>query len=148
MKNSAFIRLLGETDTQYEDIYTTYGVSFVKGSYFQLVIKSDMKDYVTNNSRLSHGVQMLAKPQYAKYNSRSFSLTCLIEAVSMSEYVSRLEAFTDRISQGLFFLKVPSRHRVFKLVYKNIKPKEEFRGNRATFTIELTEPNPEDRVII
>lgn len=148
MKNSAFIRLAGESDAQYVDIFTTYGVSFLKGSYLTLLSKSSSKGYVSNNSRLSHGVQMLASPAYAKYASKKVSVTIIMEASSMSQFVTRLENFTDKVSQGLFYLKVPSRHRVFKLVYSDIKPKQEFQGNYATFTLEMTEPNVNDRITI
>lgn len=148
MKNSAFIRLAGETDAQYVDIFTTYGVSFIKGEYLKLISKAASKGYVSNSSRLQHGVQMLAKPAYAKYASRTVSLQILLEAGSASEYVNRIEAFTDKISQGLIFLKIPSRHRIFKLVYNDMKPKQEFMDNRATFTLEMTEPNVNDRITI
>ena len=148
MKNSAFIKLDGEADSAYRDIYTNYGVSFVKGSYLTLIMKSASKGYVQNNSRLSHGVQLLASSGYAKYNSRTLSLTLLMEASTVAQFVTRLENFTDLLNSGLFFLKVPSKKRVFKLVYSNLKPKQEFKNNKATFTLDLMEPNPQDRVVL
>lgn len=148
MKNSAFIKLAGEADSAYVDIFTEYGVSFLKGSYLTLLKKSSAKGYVENESRLAHGVQMVAKPAYAKYSKRTLSLTILLEAGSSSQFSSRLEAFQDKLLQGLFYLKVPSKNRIFKLVYNDIKPKQEYRENRATFTLELTEPNPQDRLSI
>ena len=148
MKNSAFIKLAGEQDSAYVDIFVQYGVSFVKNSYLTLLKKSASKGYVENDSRIEHGVQMVAKPQYAKYQKRGLSLTILLEADSASQFSQRLEDFTDKISQGLFYLKIPSKARVFKLVYNDMKPKQEYRNFRATFTLELTEPNPNDRDII
>lgn len=148
MKNSAFIKLSGEADSAYRDIFTNYGVSFLKGSYLTLIMKSGSKGYVMNNSRLAHGVQVVATSTYAKYNARTLSLTFLMEASSVTDFVTKLENFTDLLNSGLFYLKVPSKKRVFKLVYNNIKPKQEFRNNKATFTLELTEPNPQDRVTL
>ena len=148
MKNSAFIKLADEWEGSYVDIYTKYGVSFVKGSYLQLIRKGASKGYVTNESRLQHGVRMVAKPEYAKYKSRSVSVTILLEASSRRDYVNKIEAFTEKISQGLFCLKIPSCYRVFRLVYTDMKIKQEFRNNHATFTLEMTEPNPDDRDIL
>ena len=148
MKNSAFIKLDGEEDNAYVDIYTSYGVSFIKGAYINLVKKAASKGYVENSSRLAHGVQMLASPKYARYSSKQVSVNILLEADSLQQYVTRIEDFTDKISQGLFCLKIPSLHRIFKLVYNDIKIKQEFRNNRAIFTLEMIEPNTEERIAI
>lgn len=148
MKNSAFIRLADESDSSYEDIFVTYGVSFLKGSYLQLLRKGATKPYVSNDSRLQHGTRMLAKPEYAKLNSRNIQVTILLEANSRSEYVNRIEAFTQKITQGFFYLKIPSIYRVFRLVYTDMKIKQEFRDNRTTFTLEMIEPNPDDRIVL
>lgn len=148
MKNSAFIKLPDDEDTQYVDIYTEYGVSFLKGAYLTLLNKSASKGYVENDSRLQHGVQLVAKPKYAKYQKRTVTVGLLLEAATASEFSDRFEAFTSKISQGIFYLKIPSKNRIFKLVYNDIKIKQQFRGNRATFTLEITEPNPQDRLSI
>ena len=148
MKGSAFIRLASEQDSAYVDVYDTYGVSFVKGSYLTLVKKSASKGYVTNDSRLNNGVQMVADSDYAKLSSRQFSVTILMEASTKANFVTYLENFTAKISNGLIFLKIPSVKRVFKLVYNDMDIKQEYRGNKATFTLKLTEPDPTDRVTL
>lgn len=148
MKNSAFIRLADESDDKYVDIYDTYGVSFLKGSYLALLKKSASKDFVENDSRLEHGVQMVAKPDYAKYSKRTVSVSIIMEANTSAQFSTRFETFQDKIMQGLFYLKIPSVNRVFKLVYSDLKIKQEYRGNFATFTLEMVEPNPQDRLSI
>lgn len=145
MRNSAFIKLAGEHDGEYQDMYTTYGVSFVKGSYLQLLKIGSVKAYVSNESRLQHGIRMLALPKYSKLSSKNVSVTIFLEASSRTEYLNRIEALTGKLSQGLFCLKIPSVHRVFRLVYTDLKVKQEYRNNRATFTLEMIEPNPDDR---
>ena len=148
MKNSAFIKLASEEDSSYVDIYTTYGVSFLKGSYYKMIKRGSSKGYTSNESRLTDGIQYLAKPSFAKYSKKAFSVEILLEASSMSDYVSKIESFTDKISSGLFFLKIPSRFRVFKLVYTDMKEKQEFRNGKAIFTLDLEEPNPRDRIVL
>lgn len=148
MKGSAFVKLSTEADSAYVDLYDTYGVSFVKGAYFKLLSKAQSKGYVTNDSRLEHGVRMVAKAAYAKYASRNVSVDIVMEKLSSSTLETQYENFTAKISQGLFFLKIPTKKRVFKLVYSNIKPKQEFIGGFATFTLDLQEPNPNDRVTL
>ena len=66
MKKSAYIKLSGESDSAYKDMFTTYGISFIKGSYLTLLKKGSVKAYVSNDSRLQHGIRMVAKPEYAK----------------------------------------------------------------------------------
>lgn len=136
----------GEQDSSYIDIYTVYGVSFLKGSYFTMLNRASSKGYVSNDSRLENGVRMVAKPQYAKYASRTFSVQIIMQAASEPALVDKYEAFTDKISGGLFLLKLPSKKRVLKLVYSNIKPGLEYKGGFATFTLDLIEPNPKDRI--
>lgn len=148
MKGSAFIKLQTEEDSSYEDIFSMYGVSFFKGSYLKLLNTSKAKEYVKNESRLEHGTRYLASPQYAKRGEKEISLDILLEADSMTDFVSKYESFTDRISSGLFFLKIPTYHRIYKLVYSDITTKQEFRGGKATFTLRLIEPNPKDRIVI
>ncbi len=146
MKNSAFVKLADEADSQYVDIYTSYGISFVKGAYLQLLKRSAVKKYVENDSSLENGVKLVAKPKYSKFDKKTVSVQILLEASNRQQYVNRVEGFIDKISQGLFCLKIPSLYRVFRLVYSDIKIKQEFRNNRATFTLEMVEPNPMDRV--
>lgn len=149
MKNSAFIKFATEQDSAYVDIYTQYGVSFIKGSYLKLLNTAKAKEYVTNESRLNDGVQYLATATYAKRSEKSVSLDILMEATSKADFVSKYEAFTDKIANGgTFWLKIPSLSRIFKLVYNDIQPKQEYRNNIATFTLSLKEPNPKDRVTI
>lgn len=148
MKGSAFIKLQSENDSAYEDISVVYGVSFIKGGYLKLLNTSRAKEYVKNESRLEHGSRYLASSQYAKRAEREVSLDILFEASSMANFVTRYEAFTDKVSSGMFFLKIPTYHRVFKLVYSDITPKQEYRENKAIFTLKLIEPNPKDRIVI
>ena len=144
MKNSALIKTSNES--LYKDIYTEYGVSFIKGSYIKLLNKSQAKEYVKNKSRLEHGTRII-RPS-TKYTEKSVSLDLLLEADTMAQFVERYEAFTEHLGRGLIYLKIPSRYRIFKLVYKNITPKQEYRHKKATFTLEMIEPNPEDRIIL
>lgn len=148
MKGSAFIKLKDQADSAYVDIFEAYGVSFIKGSYIKLLNTSKAKDYIKNESRTEHGTRYITGSTYLKRSERDVSLDILFEADTMAEFVSRYEAFTDKISSGMIYLKIPSRFRVFKLVYSDIQPKQEYRNKRATFTLKLTEPNPKDRDII
>ncbi len=148
MKGSAFIKLAAEQDSSYEDIYTVYGVSFVKGSYLKLLNAAKTKEYVRNSSRLEDGVRYIAKPAYAKSEEKTVSMDILFEADSERDFVDKYEAFTSKVSNGEIWLKIPSKYRVFKLVYNGISPKSEYRNNRAIFTLSFIEPNPKDRIVL
>ena len=146
MKNSAFIR--SSNDVGYTDIYTEYGVSFIKGSYIKLLNKGKTKKPVKNESRLENGVRIGAPTHLHMLSNRTVSLDIIMEANSMQQFVERYEAFTEKLCEGMIYLKIPSRYRVFKLVYNGITPKQEYRNKMATFTLEMEEPNPNDRDII
>ena len=148
MKNSAFIKLSTESDNQYIDIYEQYGVSFFKGAYLKLLNMSAVKEYVTNNDRLSHGVQYLLGNNFSRFNEKTTAVEILMEAETQQQFIERYEDFTSKLSSGLFFLKLPSRYRILKLVYSDISVKQEYCNGYATFTLSLKEPNPKDRIII
>ena len=145
MRNSAYIKTSDE-GAQYVDIYSEYGVSFMKGSYLKLLNYSKAKEYVQNDSRLENGVQILATADYAKVMARTISLNIFMEAGSRYEFVNRYEAFTKLLNHGVFFLKIPSSYRAYKLVYSDIQPSQDFNGKYGIFALSLIEPNPEDRV--
>lgn len=144
MKNSALISK--DSGSTWVDIYQVYGASFIRGSYTKLIMRQQVKDYVKNESRLQHGSRYLVGSDYTKYKEKTTRCDILIEASSESDLSDKIENFTDFMSTGSIWLKIPSKYRVLKLVYSDIQYKDEYRGNKVIFTIELIEPDVTDRI--
>ena len=148
MKGSAFIKLSTEIDAYYVDIYDTYGVSFIKDTYFKLLTGMKQKEYVKNTSRIQHGTQYLVNSTTSKMQEIQTSVEVLLEATSKADYITKLESFSAKLRSGIICLKIPSYYRVLKLVCTAISPKQKFINNYATFAITFVEPNPNDREVL
>ena len=128
---------------------STWGVLLLKGTYEALLKPAPMKDWIFNSSRLAHGVEYLERS--AKFNSRSISISVLIEGIAHdnvsaeSDYLSKYSSFLDAISQGVFSLSVPTLGLTYKLVYNECSSYGDYGLNKGKFTLKLTEPNPTDR---
>lgn len=144
MKNSALISK--DSGNTWVDIYQEYGASFIKGSYTKLIMRQQVKEYVKNESRLQNGSRYLLGSDYTKYKEKTTRCDILIEATSESDLTNKIEGFTDFMATGSLWLKIPSKYRVLKLVYNDIQYKDEYRGNKVIFTIELIEPDVTDRI--
>lgn len=145
MKNDAFIKLVGEADTAYVDL-DTYGITLVRGWREALLTPASVKSYVTNDSRLEHGETIIASPKYAKFEKRDVSISFFLEGSSEDDYLSKYEAFLNKIAySGQFCLKVPRLKRVFKLVYSQCSQFGDYGLKRGKFVLKLTESNPNDR---
>lgn len=145
MKGQAYIKLSGEEDSAYIDI-STYGVILTRGWREALLTPTGIKDLVTNDNRLEHGVSVIAGAGYIKKDSRSVSLPFFLEGTSQDDYLSKYEAFLNKIAySGEFCLKVPCLRRVFKFVYSSCSKYGDYGLKCANFTLKLTEYNPNER---
>lgn len=128
----------------YSDLHTTYGVQLARGAYEALLTPFGMKDYVVNKSRLEHGTRYAAT-QYNKKNERSVSIPVVLMGADIDDYIAKYEAFLGLLASGMVYLRIPRLKRVFKLVYTNCGNFKFDNLNKANFTIEFKEPNPDDR---
>lgn len=146
MTGQAYIKLQGEDDAKYRDIYDTYGVTLTRGWREALLKPASVKDYTKNDSRLENGVRLVASAKYAKKKERDIQISCILEGSTENDYLSKYESFlTDIAYSGLFFLKVPALNKVFKLVYTDCQKFGDFGLKNGNFTLKFTEPNPADR---
>lgn len=145
MKNQAFIKLINETDKDYVDI-DTFGVTLTRGWREALLTPPPVKSYISNDSRLSHGVDVVASAKYCKIDKREINLPFFLEGESEADYLEKYERFLNKIAyNGEFCLKVPCLKRVFKLVYTQCSKYGDYGLKKSNFTLKLTENNPKDR---
>lgn len=128
----------------YSDLFGTYGVRLARGAYEALLTPFGMKDYVINQSRLEHGTRISAS-QYNKKKERKVSIPVILEGADMDDYLAKYDAFLGLLASGMVYLRVPRLKRVFKLVYTNCGNFKFDNLNKANFTLEFNEPNPNDR---
>ena len=57
----------------------TYGASLAKGTYDALNAEAPAKEYISNESRLQHGIRIVAEPENAKLDKREVTIKVLIE---------------------------------------------------------------------
>lgn len=147
MKGSALIEITENNTTVWKDIFTECKVSFIKGSYAELLTAYTAKDYVTNNSELENGVRYLFPSSGIKLTEKTSTVQVLIEGNSLTEVDNNCKSFVELMFGRIFKLKLPHRNVILKLVYKSIKQQGEYRNNKAIFVLELVEPNPADRTV-
>lgn len=148
MKGQAYVKLVGEDDASYVDI-STFGVTLIRGWREALLTPPPIKSLITNDSRLSDGISVLARSENIKLDKRDLSLQFYLEGKDTSDYLSKYELFLSKIAySGQFCLKVPCLGKVYKLVYSQCSKFGDYGLKKGNFTLKLTEYNPNDREII
>ena len=121
-----------------------YGATFIRGFYEALLTPAPTKQYISNSSRLEHGIRVVANAQNTKLDKRDVQLQVMIEGSTQAQYLQRYEAFLDAIQQGKIKLYVPKLGRTYKLVYTNCSKYGNYGLKKGIFTLKFTEPDPSD----
>ncbi len=148
MKNwsgKAFIKIKGEDDTKYEDIFLTYGVCLKKGAYESLLEYPAPKGLITWSDRRNDGVEYLADKDTMRVDKKNVSINVVLFAESEADYYTKYEAFFKRITTGIMYLKIPTLGKVFKLVYSKQSGLSKINKKTSIFALNFVEPNPNDR---
>lgn len=147
MVGQAYIKLSTEEDSKYEDL-NEYGVTLTRGWREALLTPAGIKELVTNDNRLEHGISVVATGNYIKKDKRDVSISFFLEGETQADYLGKYEKFLSRIAYGgEFCLKVPCIKRVFKLVYSSCSKYGDYGLLKGNFTLKLTEYNPNDREV-
>ena len=148
MKNwsgKAFIKIKGEDDTKYEDIFLIYGVCLKKGAYESLLEYPAPKSLIIWSDRRNNGVEYLADSDTMRVDKKNVSISVLLMAENEADYYKKYEALFKRITSGILFLKIPTLGKVFKLVYSKQSNLTKLNKKSSIFALNFVEPNPTDR---
>lgn len=119
------------------------GVMMGDGFLDAISMPAPLKDYVTNNSAVQHGTQIL--PVVPKLAERDVTLTFNVEGSTQSEFESRKAAFIDLFYKGWMQIEVLGVK--YNLVYKRAQT---FAYNRqrtfCSIVVKFIEPDPNNRV--
>lgn len=130
-----------------KDIWETWRATLLKGAYEALLKPASMKSYISNSSRMEHGVRYVTDSNLAKTDERSLSIPLLIEGSTVDNYISNLESFMAEMEKGSLTLNIPALKREYKLVYTDCSSYGDFGEKVGKFTLKLIEPNTKDRNI-
>lgn len=119
------------------------GVMMGDGFLDALDLPAPLKDYVTNNSAVQHGTQIL--PVVPKLAERDVTLTFNIEGSSEAEFDTRKANFIALLYKGWMQIEVLGVK--YNLVYKRAQT---FSYNRqrtfCSIAVRFIEPDPNNRV--
>ena len=145
MKDQAFIKSCYDSTDTFTDL-DKYGVTLTRGWREALLTPPSVKDYLSNDNRLEHGVNVLAKPECCKMSKRDVSISFFLEGKDEDDYLEKLNSFLDKIAySGEFYLKVPKLKTIYKLVYSSCSKYGDYGVKKSNFTLKLTENNPAER---
>ena len=140
-----FIKTKDEEDARYEDVFTTYGICLLKGSYEKLLEYPTPKSLITWSDRRNNGVEYLADGDTIRVDKKSVVINVVLLAKDERDYYTKYEAFFKRLTSGIIYMKIPTLGKVFKLVYSKQGNLTKLNKKSSTFALNLIEPNPTDR---
>lgn len=129
-----------------KDAWTTWGV--MMGSNFLETLDgfNEMKDFISNESRIEHGRRVVINNP--KVAAREITLQFTIQGKTKSDYRENRNAFQEELENGRVDIIVPELGtQVYKLVYtgKNISYGLSRSRCFGRFSGKFIEPNPKDR---
>ena len=128
---------------------SSYGATLAKGTYDALNAEAPAKEYISNESRLQHGIRIVADEENAKLDKREVTIKVLIEGKG-GTFHANVRSFISAITKGMFALSVSTLGTTYNMVYQSCG-KPEIYGKTgdgitmAVFPIKLLEPNPNNR---
>lgn len=122
------------------------GVRMGEGFRNELLAPPELKDFVTNESRLEHGMRIIVRnPRYA---SRTLSLEFQVTGSTKVAMEQNLAALYAQLATGTVRLAVPElTSAVFNLVYTGKTPSYSagVSGRACKVKVGFLEPNPANR---
>lgn len=130
----------------------TWGISFDQSALSSLMTPPPNKPLIENKSRALDGKEILgiSKDEQALYrpriDSRELSLVFNIVADSEEEFMVRYSKFCEELAKGYMEIKTDYQPDVlYRLVYKDCRQFSQFRRRIGKFTLQVEEPNPQNR---
>ena len=103
-----FIKTKDEEDARYEDVFTTYGICLLKGSYEKLLEYPTPKSLITWSDRRNNGVEYLADGDTIRVDKKSVVINVVLLAKDERDYYTKYEAFFKRLTSGIICMKIDS----------------------------------------
>lgn len=127
------------------NIWSTWGAELMDGALEAILTPPPVKDYIENDSRLGHGIQITSSPEICKMDSRELTLPFFITGNSQSDYLDKYSSFVSELVKGKIALKIPALGKTYNLYYLSCGKYGSYGKCRGKFMVKLKEPNPGDR---
>ena len=129
-----------------KDAYVTWGISLDNQSLSALMTPPPVKDFIKNESRLSHGEVVI--PVNPKVGPRDVTLTLNMVAYSESQFFYNYSSFCEELSTGILEISTSYQPNVlYKFTYISCNQFTQFVRQIAKLSLKLREPNPNDREV-
>lgn len=99
------------------NIWSTWGAELMDGALEAILTPPPVKDYIENDSRLEHGIQITSSPEICKMDSRELTLPFFITGNSQSDYLDKYSSFVSELVKGKIALKIPALGKIYNLYY-------------------------------
>ncbi len=91
------------------NIWSTWGAELMDGALEAILTPPPVKDYIENDSRLEHGIQITSSPEICKMDSRELTLPFFITGNSQSDYLDKYSSFVSELVKGKTLLVIAHR---------------------------------------
>lgn len=125
------------------DLWSVFGGRLAKGSYEKLLSPAQMKDYISNESRLEHGKRIMVRNP--RTESRDIQLQIFIEGKDENSYLSNYKLFINELQKGEISLGVKKLKTIYNFVYTGCSSYGDYGLKRGKFTVKFTEPDVTNR---
>lgn len=135
----------GELTINGKDAFDTWGISLEDGAISTLMTPAQVKDYVSNESRLEHGKRVVVDSP--KYDSRDITLEMHLIAKSKETFLENYANFcNDVLAKGVLHISTTYQTDVtYHCLYVSCTQFSQYQFGLAKFSLKLTEPNPANR---
>lgn len=129
------------------DTYTTWGVILAEGSVEKFLAPPALKDYITNESALENGIQVItSQVGLPKVADRTITVEVAMLAADNTAFRTQLANFVSTLKGGVLAIKLTDHTAdTFHCLYLSCAQFTDYNGRVAKLALRLIEPNPADR---
>ena len=129
------------------DAFVKWGISLNQDGLSALMTPAPNKEYISNGSRLEHGVRYADIPSMAKVDERQVNITFNLIASTEEQFFTRYAAFcTEVLEPGVVNIRTSFQPTIlYRCVYVSCTQFAQFMRGIAHYSLRLIEPNPKNR---
>ena len=138
--------MTGDLFINNQDAYAAWGVNMGNGFIDALDAPLPMKEYIENESRATHGKQVITAN--ARVDSREVTLEFTLAGTSEQDYRAKKNAFCAELQKGALDIRVPALGtQTYHLVYTGKSAGYGLSLDRCfgRLSAKFAEPDPADR---
>lgn len=130
------------------DAFQTWGITPTDDAVTALMTPAPLKDYVSNESPLAAGKEMLSIGSYVpKADSRDVQIKFNLCAATKAKFLANYNSFCTELAKGYMEITLPTVNPdvVYRCYYQSCSQYSQFNGKAAKFLLKVTEPDPTNR---